>query len=78
MAAAYWGFGLMAAHLGVALEHTSWHGRRLIKEKSHSAAASLRRFCRTGIATMKLTVFDKRDLLIYMFLRTGFVFHRLR
>lgn len=75
MAAAYWGFGLMAAHLGLHWNMLLGMAGRLIKGEIHSAAARLAAvLAGTGIAIYGLTVFIKRDLLIYMFLRTEFVF----
>ena len=75
MAAAYWGFVLMAAHLGLHWNMLLGMAGRLIRSESHSAGARMAAvLAGTGIALYGITVFIRRDLLTYMFLRTEFVF----
>lgn len=75
MAAAYWGFALMAAHLGLHWNMLLGMAGKLIKTESHSAVARVAAvLAGTGIALYGFTVFIRRDLLTYMFLRTEFVF----
>lgn len=62
MVSAYWGFVLMALHLGL-----HWGMLR-------GAAKKLLPVIGAGIALYGLTVLIKRNLLSYMFLRTQFVF----
>ena len=62
MVSAYWGFVLMALHLGL-------HWGMLM-----GAAKKLLPVICAGIALYGLTVLIKRNLLSYMFLRTQFVF----
>ena len=62
MVSSYWGFVLMALHLGL-----HWGMLR-------GAAKKLLPVIGAGIALYGLTVLIKRNLLSYMFLRTQFVF----
>ncbi len=75
MAASYWGFVLMALHLGI---HWGMF-LGLFKKALHLKQPSrLRKILLSilgaGIALYGLTVFIKRDLLTYMLVRTQFVF----
>lgn len=74
MAAAYWGFVLMAVHLGLHWNMILGMSKRLIGTESHPRAAKAAFLVGTGIACYGLFVFIKRNLLTYMFLRTEFVF----
>lgn len=75
MAAAYWGFVLIAAHLGLHWNMLLGMAERFIKAENHSAGARMAVvLAGTGIALYGFTVFIRRDLLTYMFLRTEFVF----
>lgn len=75
MAAAYWGFVLMAAHLGLHWNMLLGMAGRLVKTETWSTAAKVTAFLAgTGIALYGLSVFVKRDLLTCLFLRTEFVF----
>lgn len=75
MAASYWGFVLMAAHLGM---HWSMFAGMARKALKLSAPSPVRRILfpvlGAGIAVYGLTVFIRRNLLSYMLLQTRFVF----
>lgn len=75
MAAAYWGFVLMALHLGL---HWNMVSGRLGKVLGHSRSSRWRTIAgRTAgivLAVYGLFAFISRDLPDYMFLRTQFVF----
>ena len=75
MAACYWGFVLMALHLGF---HWSMMMARMKNISGVTKPSGIRRaICRISgivIAGYGLYVFVTRDLVTYMFLRTQFVF----
>ena len=76
MAASYWGFVLMALHIGFHWEMILGMIRRAGKERKE-ASGTVKMFLRilgTVIAVYGLTVFIRRDLLTYMLIRTQFVF----
>lgn len=75
MAASYWGFVLMALHLGLHWGIFVAIARRALPWKRPSRARStLLRILAAGIALYGLTVLIRRDLLTYMLVRTQFVF----
>lgn len=75
MAAAYWGFVLMAVHLGLHWNMLLGMTGRLLKTGSVSTGAGRMAFLAgTGIALYGLFAFFKRNLITYMFLRSEFVF----
>ena len=75
MASSYWGFVLMAAHLGLHWNMLLGMAGRLVKAEPRSPVAKTAAFLTgTGIALYGLAVFVKRDLFTCMFLRTEFVF----
>lgn len=75
MAASYWGFVLMALHLGM-----HWgiflglFKKALHLKQSSFVSVILMRILAVGIAIYGLTAFIRRDLLTYMLVRTQFVF----
>lgn len=75
MAASYWGFVLMAAHLGM---HWSMFTGMAAKKRKLSAPSPVRKILLpisgAAIAVYGFTVFIRRNLLSYMLLRTQFVF----
>ena len=75
MAASYWGFVLMALHLGLHWGMFLGMAGKVLKLRRPSR---LRKLLLTilgaGIAVYGLTVFIRRDLLTYMLLQTQFVF----
>ena len=76
MAASYWGFVLMALHIGFHWGMILGMIRRAGKERKE-ASGTVKMFLRilgTVIAVYGLTVFIRRDLLTYMLIRTQFVF----
>ena len=76
MAASYWGFVLMALHIGFHWEMILGMIRRAGKGRKE-ASGTVKMFLRilgTVIAVYGLTVFIRRDLLTYMLIRTQFVF----
>lgn len=75
MASSYWGFILMALHLGLHWQIFigSIRKRFTVKHKYRASAAIC--FCAgAGIAVWGITAFLRRDLLTYMLVRTQFVF----
>lgn len=75
MVSAYWGFVLMAVHLGLHWGIFLATARRLLKLKQPSRLRKiLLSSLGTGIAAWGLFAFLRRDLPTYMFLQTEFVF----
>ncbi len=75
MAACYWGFVLMALHLGLHWGMVMAKVRKNFGVGKQSRGRSLvMRILGTGIAGYGLYIFAARDLVTYMFLRTQFVF----
>lgn len=75
MAASYWGFVLMALHLGLHWGMFTGIARKALKLTHPFRARGILLFILgAGIAGYGLTVFIRRDLLTYMLLRTQFVF----
>lgn len=75
MAASYWGFVLMAFHLGLHWGMFMGIAKKALKLKQPSRARKiLLPIVGAGIAVYGLTVFIRRDLLAYMLVRTQFVF----
>ena len=75
MAASYWGFVLMALHLGMHWGICMGMAKKALKRKRASRLRSiLLPLAGAGIAVYGLTVFIRRDLLTYMLVRTQFVF----
>lgn len=75
MASAYWGFTLMALHLGMHWEMFTGIARRVLKiEKESPVRRKLLALAGLFIAIYRVSVFIRRNLLTYMFLRTQFVF----
>ena len=75
MAASYWGFVLMALHLGLHWGIFMGLARKAFKwRRSSRMRKILLPVFGAGIAIYGLTVFFRRDLLTYMLVRTQFVF----
>ena len=76
MASSYWGFVLMSLHLGLHWSMIISMLRRAVNGGKKASAASklLFRIFGTVTAVYGLTVFIRRDLITYMFIRTQFVF----
>ncbi len=75
MASVYWGFILMAAHLGLHWSMILGMLRKTGAWKAFSGVpAPVWRLAGLGVAVYGLTALIRRDLLSYMFLRTQFVF----
>lgn len=75
MAASHWGFVLMALHLGLHWGMFMGLAKKAFKLKQPSRASKiLFPILSAGIAIYGLIVFIRRDLLIYMLVRTQFVF----
>ena len=75
MAASYWGFVLMALHLGLHWGIFMGLARKAFKwRRSSRVRKILLPVFGAGIAIYGLTVFFRRDLLTYMLVRTQFVF----
>lgn len=75
MAAAYWGFVLMAVHLGLHWNMILGMAGRLLNTGAYPTAVGKAAFLAgTVIAFYGLSVFVERDLITYMFLRTEFVY----
>lgn len=75
MAASYWGFVLMAAHLGLHWGMFMKMAGKALKISRPSLPRRILLFlCAAAIAAYGLAVFIGRDLLTYMLLRTQFVF----
>lgn len=75
MAAAYWGFVLMALHLGLHWGIFMGITKKMMKQKQPSRVRKvLLPVLGTGIAVYGMVVFIQRDLLTYMLVRTQFVF----
>ena len=75
MAASYWGFVLMALHLGMHWGTFLGFSKKVLLLKEPSRVRKfLLPILGGGIALYGLTVFIKRDLLTYMLVRTQFVF----
>lgn len=79
MAACYWGFVLMALHLGLHWGMVLAGVRKMSKKIAEKKAspgirALVLRLLGAGIACYGLYAFVRRDLATYMFLRTEFVF----
>lgn len=74
MASAYWGFTLMALHLGMHWGMFTGIARRVLKiEKESPVRRKLLALAGLFIAIYGVSVFIRRNLLTYMFLRTQFV-----
>ena len=72
---AFWGFVLMAFHLGLHWGMFMGIAKKALKLKQPSRARKiLLPIVGAGIAVYGLTVFIRRDLLAYMLVRTQFVF----
>ena len=75
MASSYWGFVLMALHLGLHWGMVLGVIRRVLGRGEASASGRvLVKVIGAGIAAYGLAAFIKRDILTYMLLRTKFVF----
>lgn len=75
MAPSYWGFVLMALHLGLHWGMFMRIAKRTFKLKKFSRVRRiLLPILGAGIAVYGLIVFIQRDLLTYMLVRTQFVF----
>lgn len=75
MASSYWGFVLMALHLGLHWNRFLGMGRKAAKIKTSSRRRTiLLTVLGAGIAVYGLYVFISRDLLTYMLVQTQFVF----
>ena len=75
MAASYWGFVLMAVHLGLHWGMFLGMARKALKlQHSSRVRKILLPILGAGIAIYGLIVFIQRDLLTYMLLQTQFVF----
>ncbi len=75
MAASYWGFVLMALHLGLYWGMFMGIAKKALKLKKPSHVRKLLLpILGAGIAVYGLMVFIRRDLLTYMLVRTEFVF----
>lgn len=75
MVASYWGFVLMSLHLGLHWGMLTGMARKAAKFRSPAKAGSIVSFVLSAaVAVYGLTVFLRRELLSYMFLRTQFVF----
>lgn len=74
MAAAYWGFVLMALHLGLHWEMVLEIGRRSMGLRPSRTRQVLLPVLGTCLAAYGLAAFFRRDLLLYMLVRTQFVF----
>ena len=75
MAACYWGFALMAFHLGLHWGMTLARFRQMLgMDRSSGIRRTVRRIAGGLTAGYGLYVFVTRDLATYMFLRTQFVF----
>lgn len=75
MVSSYWGFVLMALHLGLHWGMLRGAAKKLLQIKKPSSVRKiLLPVIGAGIALYGLTVLIKRNLLSYMFLRTQFVF----
>ena len=75
MAACYWGFALMAFHLGLHWGMTLARFRQMLgMDRSSGIRRTVLRIAGGLTAGYGLYVFVTRDLATYMFLRTQFVF----
>lgn len=75
MACAYWGFVAMALHLGLHWNMVMGTARKAVKRQSVSRTGKIAVFViATVIAAYGFSVFIRRNLADYMFLRTQFVF----
>lgn len=75
MAASYWGFVLMALHLGIHWRMFMGIAKKALKLKQSSRVRKiLLPIIGAGIAVYGLIVFFQRNLLTYMLVRTQFVF----
>ena len=75
MVSAYWGFVLMALHLGLHWSMVLGRFRKAARLKGSSRTRTLvLRLAGAAAAVYGLSVFVRRDLLNYMLLRTQFVF----
>ena len=75
VASVYWGFILMAAHLGLHWSMILGMLRKTGARKAFSRVpVPVWRLAGLGVAVYGLTALIRRDLLSYMFLRTQFVF----
>lgn len=75
MAASYWGFVLMALHLGIHWGMFMGIAKKALKLKQSSRVRKiLLPIIGAGIAVYGLIVFFQRNLLTYMLVRTQFVF----
>lgn len=75
MAAAYWGFVLMALHLGLHWSMFMGIAKKMLKRKQPSHVRKvLLPVLGAGIAVYGMAAFIRRDLLTYMLVRTQFVF----
>lgn len=75
MVASYWGFVLMSLHLGLHWGMLIGMAGKAVKLPLSARTGSIVSFVLSAaVALYGLTVFLRRDLLTYMFLRTQFVF----
>lgn len=75
MVSSYWGFVVMALHLGIHWGIFSGLARKIFRIKESSRARSIVIFfVSAAIAVYGVTVFIKRNLLTYMLMQTQFVF----
>lgn len=75
MASSYWGFVVMALHLGIHWGIFTGLARKLLRIKESSRVRSIVLFLvSTAIAVYGIAVFLKRNLLTYMLVQTQFVF----
>lgn len=75
MASSYWGFVVMALHLGIHWGIFTGLARKVFRIKESSRVRSVVLFLvGVGIAVYGVTVFLRRNLLTYMLVQTQFVF----
>ncbi len=75
MASSYWGFVVMALHLGIHWGIFAGLARKMLRIKESSRVRSIVLFLvSAAIAVYGVTVFVKRNLLAYMLVQTQFVF----
>lgn len=74
MASSYWGFVLMALHLGLHWEMILGLARRALHLRPSRVRRGLLPILGAGVAVYGIFAFVRRDLLAYMLVRTHFVF----
>ncbi len=78
MAASYWGFVLMALHLGLHWGMFLGMARKALKFRPSRARQILLSILGACVAAYGIVAFVRRDLLTYMLVRTHFVFFDFR